>query len=398
MSSPGCEKSAVACAYDFFSEEKVASGHKAEDTRDKADCSEENEDKSSTGRGEGASGGAAASSAKARPRTKSMREQNSGAQKRYRERQKLQRVNLQGELEQLRAEVARLSQTHREHGKLEVRALELDARLQGQQADIVMMQQAVSQEAAESDRQNQGSEPSSRLEHVVLQVSQLQLHWFLSIHRLGTMFASGDVDTEFVARLVAEVQKMFLQLMDSIPKEAGLHFPMGMAQPSLPMWSKCMMQTNINSYASFSSQAQAAKWKELAASLALQPQQVNQLLRMRVTALQELDQILIERKAINTELQLREAKWGLNMQTVHSMEAKLVLLQMSGQEVVVFLDRIKKNLGQEAKVVNFMHTECIEQVLLPSEAIRFMTECNPYAADAVLLANTYAGASVFERA
>lgn len=61
-------------------------------------------------------------------------------------------------------------------------------------------------------------------------------------------------------------------------------------------------------------------------------------------------------------VQLREAKWGLNMQTVHSMEAKLVLLQMSGQEVVVFLDRIKKNLGQEAKVVNFMHTECIEQV------------------------------------
>lgn len=53
MSSPGCEKSAVACAYDFFSEEKVASGHQAEDTRDKADCSEENEDKSSTGRGEG---------------------------------------------------------------------------------------------------------------------------------------------------------------------------------------------------------------------------------------------------------------------------------------------------------------------------------------------------------
>lgn len=51
-------------------------------------------------------------------------------------------------------------------------------------------------------------------------------------------------------------------------------------------------------------QAQAAKWKELAASLALQPQQVNQLLRMRVTALQELDQILIERKAINTELQV----------------------------------------------------------------------------------------------
>lgn len=86
-------------------------------------------------------------------------------------------------LELLLSLVSRKMCIRRLRWRLQVRALELDARLQGQQADIVMMQQAVSQEAAESDRQNQGSEPSSRLEHVVLQVSQLQLHWFLSIHR-----------------------------------------------------------------------------------------------------------------------------------------------------------------------------------------------------------------------
>mmetsp|Transcript_39881 Transcript_39881/g.55425 ORF Transcript_39881/g.55425 Transcript_39881/m.55425 type:complete len:376 (-) Transcript_39881:166-1293(-) len=295
-----------------------------------------------------------------------LREQNSRAQKRYRERQTLHRQSMEVELSKLRGNAERLLVTQKANVELRNQITKYEQIVNQYTNTINDLRRRESSNV--SDRTYALSEMGEASKKAD-QINQLQKRWLIQLNRLTTAVTSGlERETSGYVHMMAEGREMLAQLERT--QHIGPAWFNSLLPADLPI-PHCFLQGDVSS------------WRSLTQSLELSSDQIHELKEMRMEDVVKLDSLYVVRRMLTQQIMTLCNVWRDIMMefTAYTESDKLKLVQRLsniGQEGVCVLDALKDNLISEQHALVVFNTRYIRKVLRPEQAMRFLMESNPH--------------------
>ncbi|KAK3237362.1 hypothetical protein CYMTET_52558 [Cymbomonas tetramitiformis] len=324
-----------------------------------------------------------------RMRTANLREQNCRAQKRYRERQKMQKKQLEKELGSLRTIATHGAKPELSQEQLEEQQNTYENRLKEQAEVISLLKQQV--EVCEMQikvarmlaTQSSSTSHASQLHMAVQELEELQNLWMAQVHKLATIVNSPQASQETLLKVIKEACELFNRIYVN-PNSVAFD----------TCWASSLQVTDMQRCQCFPTQELRTHWIAVAGRLQLSQVHCTQLVSLRSAFLQEMPWRYQERRNLQERLQAVTTKWQIDLHSATDAHAKLSQLQHIGLEGYALLDGLKKNLLAEEQALNTLNNQLLWKVLGPSETMKLLVEAQPHNPDGLMLAHAFADAAV----
>ncbi|KAK3275828.1 hypothetical protein CYMTET_16059 [Cymbomonas tetramitiformis] len=279
-----------------------------------------------------------------RIRNSSLREQNSRAQKRYRERQKVQKVQLESELSALRQQALELQDAERKKQQTKARIETLKHKLKENEVTISVLR-------AQTTSQLSRAKGEGRLEANSFEgaVSDDVVKAFTShLSRMNEKTITGLTFTANEREEILLDTKNLCNLLQS-GDQGG------------PLWLKSLLIADLSLPTVLEKELQLQFWKKVSDSIRLSPTQVQQLRQSGSDLLQRLDTLYLYRRMLCGQLEslctvLQTLVGQFISQSSQDTAEISICIQKSGVEGLTVLGALQDNFSSEAQLIEAFHT------------------------------------------
>lgn len=313
-------------------------------------------------------------------RAATLREQNSKAQKRYRERQLSKRASIQRELEQLRQACADFPLQHQHTAALHAEVYKLEALVATH--DVMLRDMAASphgRPAFAAFKPRRGARMVSAsparppvAERNITQLSSLQKTWLLQLNRLMTVVTGPTLD-DITRQEVYDEGNQICATLESL-------------QATDPLWMHSILISGLNVPSCFDT-GESAAWRQVSNGLELRDDQLAALHKLREENMPPVDSLYVARRMLMHQMVTLSDGWRTLVAsiakpttTVLQTADKLKFVQRLeavGQNAMCLLDALRDNLVSEQQMILQVNTALVQGVLSQEQTIRFVMMVSP---------------------